>query len=73
MTSRVAKIQCPSCGRKAMRRVTRDVTTRIGGRAITVAGVELQECSGCGERLYDLPALHQVNDARKAARRKRVA
>lgn len=56
--------RCPTCGRPGLRRVRRDVATGVGKRAVTVRGVELDECQHCGERLYDLPALRQLREAR---------
>jgi YgiT-type zinc finger domain-containing protein len=65
--------RCPTCGRKSMRHVVRDVATRIGTRLVTVCGIRIEECSACGERLYDLEALTQIREDRKSIKRKRVA
>jgi YgiT-type zinc finger domain-containing protein len=73
MTKVVAATHCPTCGRKAMRRVTRDITTRIGKREVIAEGISIDECGQCGERLFDLAALDQIRSARNASRKKRVA
>jgi YgiT-type zinc finger domain-containing protein len=57
-------ILCPTCGRNRMERVSREITTRVGRRAITVSDVEVDECPKCGERLYDLAALRRIRQAR---------
>ena len=65
--------RCPTCGRAAMRRVIRDVTTRRAARSIVVNAVEIEECAHCGERLYDLAALRRLQDARRRRPRRRSA
>jgi YgiT-type zinc finger domain-containing protein len=64
---------CPTCGRRSVQPVIRTVTTHVSGRAVQVPGVALEECSSCGERLYDLAALHQLAAARTQRRRPHVA
>jgi YgiT-type zinc finger domain-containing protein len=66
-------IRCPTCGAPGMRRVARDVTTRAGRRAVIVRGVEVEECQRCGERLYDLAALHALRESRRAVKPRRPA
>ena len=60
-------ILCPTCGEARMKRVTQSVETKVGRRKLTVPDVQLDECPGCGERLYDLAALRQIRAAREAA------
>jgi YgiT-type zinc finger domain-containing protein len=64
MTNPPSDIRCPTCGQPDLRRVFRDVTTRAAGRVLVVHDVEVDECENCGERLYDLPALRRIRDAR---------
>ncbi len=59
---------CPTCGRRALRRQSCDVRTRVGRKILVVRGVEAEVCSACGERLYDLAALRQLRRARALAR-----
>lgn len=65
--------RCPTCGRAAMRHVTRDVATHRAGRVVLVKGVEVEECGHCGERLYDLVALRRLAEARRSHPRRRPA
>jgi YgiT-type zinc finger domain-containing protein len=69
MKPRTAASRCPTCGARAMRPTERDVEVRVGKRVVVVRGVSIEECSACGERLYDLAALHRIGDAKRAARR----
>lgn len=73
MTHRFRNIRCPTCAKKGLRSVMRNVKTRVGKRAITVRGVPVEECPHCGERLYDLAALARIREARAASRRRRAA
>ena len=66
-------IRCPTCGARAMRRVQRDVETRVGKRTVVVKDVEVEECERCNERLYDLQALHRIADAKRGSWRRRAA
>jgi YgiT-type zinc finger domain-containing protein len=50
-----------------MIRVARDVRTGKGRRSVLVRDVDVDECPRCGERLYDLPALRKIREARRAA------
>ncbi len=68
-----SRTRCPTCGHAAMERVSRTVTTKAGRRTISVPDVEVEECSHCGERLYDLPALATIRRARETARRRSAA
>lgn len=52
--------ECPTCGSKHIRRVRRDVTREFHGKAYTVPAVEFEECSDCGEKLYDHDAMQKV-------------
>jgi len=70
---KTANSRCPTCGRTAMHRVVRDVTTRRTGKAIVVKDVEVEECAHCGERLYDLTALRRLGDAQRRRSGRRPA
>lgn len=65
--------KCPTCGRRSMQPAVRTVITYVGSRQIKVAGVSLEECTACGERLYDLAALRKLAAARAKPRRPRAA
>ena len=62
-------IRGPTCGQSAMRPVLRTIVTRLGQRRISVPHVKVEECTRCGERLYDLGALAALRQARQTARR----
>jgi YgiT-type zinc finger domain-containing protein len=64
-----SRIRCPTCGRPAMQRVSRTITTRLKRRTIRVPNVEVDECAHCGERLYDLAALAVLRQARQGGGR----
>jgi YgiT-type zinc finger domain-containing protein len=59
------KTRCPSCGGLSVRRVRRNVRTKVGDEEITVRQVVIEECYDCGERLYDLDALRALRAARE--------
>jgi YgiT-type zinc finger domain-containing protein len=65
--------RCPTCGRRAVAPAVRAVSTHVGRREILVPGVAIEECSSCGERLYDLAALRTLATARAQRRRPHVA
>jgi len=73
MKATTGAIQCPTCGARAMRRVERDVTVRAGKRTIVVHAIAIEECSKCGERMYDLAAFRRIEDAKRNTRRRRAA
>jgi YgiT-type zinc finger domain-containing protein len=61
--------RCPSCGKLAMKLVSRTIDTKVGRRTISVPDIEVEECANCGERLYDLAALQAIRRAREPTRR----
>jgi YgiT-type zinc finger domain-containing protein len=65
--------RCPTCGKAAMKPVARDVTTQRGGKSVVVKNVAVEECSQCGERLYDLAALRRLAEASRTRSRRRPA
>jgi YgiT-type zinc finger domain-containing protein len=69
MKQAVSRVRCPSCGKLAMKLVSRTIRTKVGRRSISVPDVEIEECANCGERLYDLGALRIIRRARQPARR----
>ena len=58
---------CPSCERRALRRVVGPVTFKRRGRPMTVKDVPPLRCEACGEELFD----QESNRVLDAARRKR--
>ena len=55
----VAK-RCPTCGNAKIRLVRSDYKTRIKGRDVLVPKLERQECSRCGEVLFDSEAMARL-------------
>ena len=66
--AKLSRIRCPSCGKKGLRAVSRNVTTKAGKRTITVRSVAVEECTHCAERLYAPAALRRIREAREAVR-----
>jgi YgiT-type zinc finger domain-containing protein len=65
---------CPTCGRRNLRLVTRDVECNFRGHEYTTPGVQFHECPDCGEKLYDREAMRKMEAHRPKGRRKsRVA
>jgi YgiT-type zinc finger domain-containing protein len=56
-----------------MKLVSRTIVTTVGRKKVSVPDVSVEECSHCGERLYDLAALALIRRARTAARRRSAA
>lgn len=56
--------KCPTCGRYSMRRAIRKVAVRVGRSRLEVPRIPVEECGHCGERLYDLAALHALREWR---------
>ena len=73
MRRRIRAAWCPTCGRLAMLPAVRAISTHAGDRKVRVAGVRLEECTSCGERLYDLAALRRLAAARTGTRRGHAA
>jgi YgiT-type zinc finger domain-containing protein len=69
MKQHASRLRCPTCGKLGMKRVLRTIQTSLGRRRISVPGIEVEECTNCGERLYDLNALRLIKRAREPSRR----
>jgi YgiT-type zinc finger domain-containing protein len=65
--------RCPTCGRHSIQPKVATVITHVGRREVQVPDVALEECTACGERLYDLAAMRTLAAARAHRRRPRVA
>lgn len=52
--------QCRSCGSKNVRRVVRDWTSVYKGQRYTAPMVAFDECSECGERVFDPAAVRKI-------------
>jgi YgiT-type zinc finger domain-containing protein len=67
--------KCPICASKRIPRVRKDIKGTFHGKPYIARGVEFEECSNCGERLFDLTAMAKLEAARHESqrRRKRVA
>jgi len=72
-TKKKSKFSCPSCGRFTVYRVSRDVHTKVGKEEIVIKRVSIEECSHCGERLYDMAAMRQIRTAREEHKRTEAA
>jgi len=53
---------CPTCGSNKIRLVVKDVIRKYKGQTYTVPGVELYECSNCGEKVYDQAAIRKIEE-----------
>jgi YgiT-type zinc finger domain-containing protein len=60
---------CPTCGSKRIRRVKRDIESSRGGKAFLAHGIEVSECPDCGERLFSIEAIDEINAKRQRAQR----
>ena len=53
---------CPSCGRP-IKRVCRNWKGSAAGKTFTVPSLEFYECSGCGEKVFDVGAMERIEAA----------
>ncbi|MBI1785152.1 type II toxin-antitoxin system MqsA family antitoxin [Candidatus Sumerlaeota bacterium] len=51
---------CPTCGKKRLKRVTRDLKEQFHGVTYVVPKVVFHECSDCGEQLYGPEAMRKI-------------
>ncbi len=51
---------CPTCGQKGMKRAVVEVASKRRGKVRRVGGVEVDLCPHCGEQLYDMDAMDQI-------------
>ncbi len=51
---------CPMCGSKRIRRVTRNIESHRGGERYIARDIEIEECPDCGERLFSPEALDAI-------------
>jgi YgiT-type zinc finger domain-containing protein len=66
---------CPTCGHRRIGRKRTTLTLKVRGRTFRVPDIELEVCPDCGEKLFDLQASRQVEQAvyGTGQRRKRTA
>ena len=68
MTMNPKLSKCPTCGRRKLKLVRSDYSTRVQGRAVVVPDLERQECSNCGEVLFDCAAMERLDALRTRKR-----
>ena len=64
---------CPTCGQKTLRRHKRDIRGTYKGRPYVARNVEVEDCSNCGERLFDLEAMRKIESARTTPATRKTA
>lgn len=52
--------ECPTCGSKKIKLVTRSLKREIKGQKYTVPHLTFYECPACNERLFDLDAMEKI-------------
>ena len=52
--------QCPTCGSRKIKAVSRNLTREFAGESYTVPRLEFHECPACGERLFDRDAMRKI-------------
>jgi len=62
--------KCQTCGSGKIKVVRSDFKTRISGHEIVVPQLERQECSNCGEVLFDCAAMERLEALRPKKRRR---
>jgi YgiT-type zinc finger domain-containing protein len=68
MTMNPKLSKCPTCGRRKLKLVHSDYSTRVQGRAVVVPDLERQECPNCGEVLFDCAAMERLDALRTRKR-----
>ncbi len=63
---------CPSCGSRRLCRQEVTLTATVRNKKATVAGMELEVCPDCGEKLFDLEASRRMEERFLPKRRKRA-
>ena len=71
--SRLILTVCPSCGGKNIKKVRKVVTGSRSGKPYTAPDIEFYECPDCGERVYDPPAMRQLEKHSKVLERRKPA
>lgn len=51
---------CPSCGSRRIRRVRRNWSGKVRGRAYSVPHLTFHQCPDCGEKIYDREAMRSI-------------
>jgi len=51
---------CPNCGSKRFKKVRKDLRELYNGQPYVVRGLEFQECSDCGERMFSPEAMQRI-------------
>jgi len=60
---------CPTCGSRKIRRVARDIQSRLQGSSFIARGIEIDEFPHCGERLFSPDAIREIDAQRPKAKR----
>lgn len=56
--------KCPTCGSNKIQVIRSDYATKVQGREVVVPDLERQECSDCGEVLFDCAAMERLESLR---------
>ncbi len=62
--------KCPTCASRKIKVIRSDFNTKAQGRTVVVADLERQECSDCGEILFDCAAMERLEAARSLYKRR---
>jgi len=65
--------RCPTCGSRRIRRETVTVKATVRRKAAEVPNLQLEVCSDCGEKLFDLEASRRMEERFLPKRRSRSA
>ncbi|MBM4018169.1 MAG: YgiT-type zinc finger protein [Planctomycetes bacterium] len=57
--------RCPTCGGRNLRLLRSALKTKVEGRVATVPAVERQQCSDCGEVVFDCAAMERLESYRR--------
>ena len=62
---------CPNCGSKRFRTVRKDLREEYDGQPYVVRGLEFQECSDCGERMFSPEVMQRIEAVSPAYSKRR--
>ncbi len=65
--------RCPTCGSRRIRRETVTVKATVRRKTAEVPNLQLEVCSDCGEKLFDLEASRRMEEQFLSKRRTRSA
>jgi len=62
---------CPNCGSKRFKKARKDLREEYDGQPYVVRGLEFQECSDCGERMFSPEAMQRIETVSPAYSKRR--